>query len=172
MISRDELHAKLDAQCDARRHELETELAKLEQDRDHGHEWIESAPEALLNVLIHPGAPNGGTVGQRLLEQFIPPAMGVRIQLYDPIKNLIRSLDPEREITTPIIYDALVQTIPELKLEDQRKLKARIAGTLSRLADEQLLKIWKVGSGSVPHTYKIVGPRFMTLGEVFSEANS
>jgi len=170
MVSRDDLHAKLDAQCDARRHALETELARLEQDRDRGHEWIESAPETLLNVLIHPGAPDGGTFGQRVLEQLMPPVVGVRIQLYDPIKNLIRSLDPEREITTPIIYDVLLQTIPELKLEDQRKLKARIAGTLSRLADEQILKIWKAGSGSVPHTYKIVGPRLTTLREVFSEA--
>ena len=136
-----------------------TALERLEEERNEGHEWIDSAPDAVIRTLL-------ASEATPFVEDAAGNRMGgseLRVPLYEPIKEIVESIDPQHLITSAIIHDALLQRIPELDNEDQRKLKARIAATLGRLVDEKLLKIARQGGGSAPHKYKIVGSPYKSV---------
>jgi hypothetical protein len=158
------LHLRLDQAIDARERDLKAALEQLEEERRAGHEWIESAPEGIL-LALHSGA--ASFVGEPSKSRM--GGSESRVQLYEPIKKIIESIDPQHMITSVIIHDALLQRIPELEKEDQRKLKARIAATLGRLVDEKLLKIARQGGGSAPHRYKIIGSPYKSVMDALNE---
>lgn len=126
-------------------------LKRLDEELEQGHKWIESAPDSIIWAVIQTGGiptGDGNMAATRDRD---------RVRLYDPVKEIIDSIDPSYSINSVKIHDFLLQKIPALEFEDQRKLKARIAATLGRLADEGFLRLTKKGSGSMPHVYQIVG---------------
>jgi hypothetical protein len=160
---RDTFHAKLDRDCDEKRKQLENKLIELESERKQGHEWIESAPESVLRSLAD-GATFQVSGGDK-----VPISEVRRISLYEPVKSIIESIDPQHEITSAIIYDALLQALPSLEYENEWKLKARIAATLGRLADEKVLKVKKAGRGSAPHVYVRRNPPYKSVMDALNQ---
>lgn len=156
---RKDLHARLERFAADRRSHLQAEIDNLNQDLERGHEWINSAPDSVIIALIHTGAVPMGSYSVTTRDRD-------RVPLYEPIREIVESFDPEILVTSVIIHDALLQQIPALEFEDQRKLKARIASTLSRLADENILEMARPGSGSTPHKYKIVVSPLKPLVEI------
>jgi hypothetical protein len=157
-------HAKLDRDYDQRKRDLEEALARLESERRQAHDWIDSAPDSVLQALGSEPPPETLFVaGDRQQARYHAP-------LYEPVKSIVESIDSDYEITSPLIYDALLQAIPDFEEEDEWKLKARIAiaNTLSRLVDDGVLKLARQGRGSNPNIYK-VKPDYKLISEVVSE---
>ena len=159
------LHAKLDQSCDVKRQRLMAALEQLEEERTQGHEWIDSAPDAVIRALMESGVMPFSDDAPR----YRMGGAESRVPLYEPVKEIVQSIDPQHLITSVIIHDALLQRIPELEKEDQRKLKARIAATLGRLVEEKVLKLARQGGGSAPHKYKIVGSPYKSVMEALNE---
>lgn len=152
-------HKKLDRDFDEKRQQLEDRLKDLELQREKAHEWINSAPEPVLRAVANGAEAMAGDDAPLALRE---PR---RVTLYEPIKTIVTAIDPQHEITSPIVYDALLQAIPALSYENEWKLKARIAATLGRLVDEKLLKVHKAGRGSAPHVYVLRNPPYASVME-------
>ena len=159
-------HKKLDRDYDEKKQQLEERLKDLEAQREKAHEWINSAPEPVLRAIAN------GT--EALAGDDAPLAIREprRVTLYEPIKTIITSIDPQHEITSAIVYDALLQAVPALQYENEWKLKARIAATLGRFVDEKLLKVSKTGRGSAPHVYVLRNPPYASVMEGISRGRA
>ena len=161
------LHGRLEAHFEERRQYFLESLRHLDRELVEGHEWIESAPDSIIAAIVQTGGSipiGGGNVASSRDTD--------RIRLYDPIREIIETIDPEYSISSIVIHDALMQKIPALEFEDQRKLKARIAATLAKIADEGFLRLVKKGSGSAPHKYRIVESGHQPLMEAVLNADS
>jgi hypothetical protein len=175
------LRAKFDQAYEDARKALVESLRALEEQQQQGSKWVEEIPDFLVPIMLgenvnlsdlnlqshaEPPRPTNGdqpTNGDR-------PAKTVetfeRIQLKEPIEALITGFSGDTVITSLILYDLLIKSLPALKDEDAHKLKARIAATLSKLAVENKIHIAIQGGGSVPHVYKR-GPAYKPMIQNF-----
>jgi hypothetical protein len=149
---RKELHAKIDAEADSRKRQIDEERQKK-------HTWLDAAPPGTLSLIAsssqvpsatqiyqptHPAEPSPN--GARSPEQ-------ARIPIKDDIDQIVDSFPSSASITSLDVYDQLIMRKPEIEATDPAKLKARISMALTRLVEIGVLKLHKKGGGNIPHIY-------------------
>jgi len=166
------LRAKLDRVFEDTRSALLESLRQLDEQRQEGYKWIEDVPDFLIPIMLDQNLNASGLSlplpanTPRNGDQSGTPEPFERVQLKEPIEKLIATRRDDQPITSLLLFDELVVSMPELKKEDAHKLKARIAATLGKLAGEQKIHIETQGGGSVPHVYKR-GPAYKPMAQNF-----
>jgi hypothetical protein len=155
------LHAKLDERYAAPLQQLQDSLKELNAEIAKGHEWIDSAPDAVLRLMEASSEEKTVAVQMKIPTATVTPTNGNghgseadRVLLREPIEKIIRGLPVDTDITSADIHRQLLVNIPRLKDENQVKLKARVAVTLGHLVEKKLIHITQRGGGNVPHVYQ------------------
>jgi len=156
---RDALKAKFNKTIEDARRSLAQALRELEEKQREGFVWIDDMPDWLVATML------GEAVDPAVVSPTIPPQNGGRlrmggrstkIQLKDPIEAMLAGFRDDQEITSAIVFEKLLNQMPDLRDEDPVKLRARIAATLGKLREEKKIRILREGGGSVPHVYRTI----------------
>lgn len=164
---RQEAFTKFVASCEARsfhikerRRQLDEEERHLERIRREGEAWIKSVPDELLpffmqggNVLEvekveQPHVQNGSDASGKSDSPF---------PVRETIRNFLKEQDRGTKVSTPFVYDEMSKRHEWFRNHRNKdKLRAQIGGTLSFLAEEGLLKLYKERQGRYPAIYLTV----------------
>lgn len=160
---RHELHAKVDADCDVRLRQLEEEARRIEEERRQGHEWVNSVPSSLLGLFLSDGmsqpAPHRTEAAQPMFTEPLP-SNGASHREKDAfplrahVRDYVYDLPAGTRLSMPSVYEALETRLEWVRTNPKpSQVRARIATTLSKLAEDGLIEIIQRGTASYPHIY-------------------
>jgi hypothetical protein len=150
---RNELHARIDAEADARKRQID-------EARQKSHEWIDNAPPGMFTLLSDCAQLPSLTQTYQPTSSSQPASNGaqpkeqLRIAIKDDVDRIIAAFASETEVTSLKVYERLLEQRPEVKEADAANIKARIAMALTRLVETDKLVLIRKGGGNIPHVYQ------------------